>query len=132
MTAVFTWGLLSRALTWSAMDFSPLSFIPSARPGLSAATLARFTVASRYCLYFGMLSVVAETAFRSASDCCAWTTAGRESAITARAWVHTRLLRLDITGDSMREEGNFGGAKSSAGEAETKPGTSRALVVPGA
>jgi hypothetical protein len=67
-----------------------------------AARFARFTVASRYCLYFGMVSVVAATALRSASDCCASTAAGRESAITARTGVYARLLRLDITRDSMR------------------------------
>jgi hypothetical protein len=48
-------------------------------------------------LYLGIVRVVADTALRSASDCCASAAAGRDRAITARAWVHTRLLRLDIT-----------------------------------
>jgi hypothetical protein len=53
-------------------------------------------------LYFGIVSVVVETALRSASDWAYAAAAGRESAIAVIACVHTRLLRLDITKDSVR------------------------------
>ncbi len=75
-----TCGSLSRIFTCSAMDFSPLPSIRPAMPGFFAATLARLTVASRYCRYLGIVRVVAPMALRSASDWASTAVPPRESA----------------------------------------------------